>query len=91
MSMPALHNHPATLTRLFWSRGRREFLELTNTDAARRLSTTDEQAKQKLIKLNSLGFVDVHWFKQSGNCTAMWRASTHGKNAVREYLHGGST
>ena len=84
-------SHPATLTRLFWSRGRRQFLELTTTDASRRLSTTEELAKQKLIKLNGLGFVDINWLRQNGSSTAMWRITTHGKNQVREYLHGEMT
>ena len=82
-------SHPATLSQLFWSRGRRQFVELTTTDAARRLSTTEELAKQKLIKLNGLGYVDIDWLKQNSQSTAIWRITTHGKNAVIEYINGG--
>lgn len=79
----------STLTRLFWHRGRRQFVELTITDAARRLCITEYQAKQKLMDLSGAGYADHIFHKANSDSIMIWRASSDGRNLIVAHLDGG--
>ena len=78
-----------TLSRLFWHRGRRQFVELTVSDAARRLCVTEYQAKQKLMDLSSKGYADHSWHKLNSDSVMIWKASSIGRNLIVAHLDGG--
>lgn len=79
----------STLTRLFWSKGRRQFVELTVTDAAVRAKITEYQAKSKLVNLAAAGYVEPFHHKVGSDWVGMWRVTSMGRNLIVAHLDGG--
>ena len=77
-----------TLTKLFWHRGRRQFVELTATDAARRLCTSEARAGSKLMTLAADGYAEYNWHKLNSDIIMIWRVTGMGRNMIVAHLDG---
>lgn len=79
----------ALMMKLFWRAGRKEFVEITATDAQRSMAAPPEITLPALQSMVDAGHVARSLVIVGGSATQTWYASKSGRSIIRRYIEDG--